>query len=184
MDLLDGAGRLLNHVELVHSPGERLLAIQFLELLGCRVEDNGGMWVVAKIDSDGGDLRNNVIYVSEVTREQWQFEQSLDRASYEGTDLGQTKSAYQALLSKRPQLSTHFGIRYPTMTAWEETLYRIETQGGGALSGRVQLSGLFKPNGPPDDTDGLVQAFVKTDLMAAGLLTLGQHIELQSVVGW
>jgi hypothetical protein len=35
--------RRLNHVELVYAPGERQLAARTFELLGCRVEDKGGL---------------------------------------------------------------------------------------------------------------------------------------------
>ena len=183
MDLLDGEGRLLNHVELVYAPGERALAAQFFQTLGCRVVDNGGVWFVAKIDEESSDLRNNVLYASEVTPEQWRFEQALRRAAGAG-ELAAAETSYRALLAERPQLAPHFGIRYLSPVAWEETVERIRALGAGALSGRVEVSGIFKPGASrrgPNDTDVLVQAFVKTDLAATGLLTLGQHIELQTV---
>ncbi len=43
----------------------------------------------------------------------------------------------------------------------------------------LELSALFRPGDPGALSDALVQAFVRTELCAAGLITLGQHIELQ-----
>ena len=183
MDILDDQGRLLNHVELVYAPGERALAAQFFETLGCRVVDNGGAWLAAKIGDESSDLRNNVLYASEVTPEQWRFEQALRRAAGAG-ELAAAEASYRALLAERPQLAPHFGIRYASPALWEQTIDRLRALGGGALTGRIEVSGVFTPGKSrpgPDDTDVLMQAFVKTDLAATGLLTLGQHIELQTV---
>jgi len=47
------------------------------------------------------------------------------------------------------------------------------------LAGRVAVAGVFRPGDPSAVTDTMIQAFVWTDVVAAGLLTLGQHIELQ-----
>ena len=41
------------------------------------------------------------------------------------------------------------------------------------------VSGVFYPGGPGSITDAMVQAFVYTDVVAAGLLAFGQHVELQ-----
>ena len=47
------------------------------------------------------------------------------------------------------------------------------------LVGRVTLSGVFRPGDPGSYTDTMTQAFVRTDVIASGLLAFGQHIELQ-----
>jgi hypothetical protein len=47
------------------------------------------------------------------------------------------------------------------------------------LAGRVSVSGVFRPGDPGSYTDTMVQAFVRTDVIASGLLTFGQHVELQ-----
>ena len=41
------------------------------------------------------------------------------------------------------------------------------------------MSGVFRPGDPGAYTDTMVQAFVRTDVVAAGLLAFGQHVELQ-----
>ena len=38
---------------------------------------------------------------------------------------------------------------------------------------------MFAPGDPGSLTDTMIQAFVHTDVVAAGLLLLGQHFELQ-----
>jgi len=44
------------------------------------------------------------------------------------------------------------------------------------------VSGVFRPGGHGCLASNLVQAFLKTDICAAGIVTLGQHIELQAAV--
>jgi hypothetical protein len=38
---------------------------------------------------------------------------------------------------------------------------------------------VFRPGDPGSYTDMMTQAFVRTDVIASGLLAFGQHIELQ-----
>jgi hypothetical protein len=171
----------LNHVELVYRPGERALAARLFELLGFRVMDTGGTFLSAFIDAGTSDFLNNALYASEVTPEQW----TLDRALLDDFDrddrVGTAARAYLDRLANEPQRSFHFGIRYPDLEQLEATLAAIETAGrdDSELGGRVSVSGVFRPGDPGAYTDLMVQAFVKTDVVAAGLLALGQHVELQ-----
>jgi hypothetical protein len=171
----------LNHVELVYRPGERALAARLFELLGFRVMDRGGMFLSAFIDAGTSDFLNNALYASEVTPEQW----ALDRALLDDFDgdqpVGAAARAYLDRLTHEPQRSFHFGIRYPDLDQLEATLAAIEAAGRDdpELGGRVSVSGVFRPGDPGAYTDVMVQAFVKTDVVAAGLLALGQHVELQ-----
>ena len=43
----------------------------------------------------------------------------------------------------------------------------------------MEVSGVFAPGDPGSLTDTMIQAFVHTDVVAAGLLAFGQHFELQ-----
>jgi hypothetical protein len=164
----------LNHVELVYRPMERELASRVFELLGCRPVDRGGTWLTSFVAADGVDWSNNVLYASEVTAEQWRFEQSLDTGSPE-------RAAYLDRLRSEPQRSCHFGIRLPDEAALDAVCARVRDAGadGGELSGRIRLAGVFRPGDPGAAADTMVQAFVWTDVVASGLLTIGQHIELQ-----
>lgn len=166
----------LNHVELVYRPGERELAKRVFELLGCNPVDRGGTWFTSFVDADGADWCNNVLYASEVTPEQWAFEEALDASS-------PARVAYLDRLTREPQRAFHFGIRLPDEATLEATCARITDAGNGGsdgeLAGRIRIAGVFRPGDPEAVADSMVQAFVWTDVIASGLLTLGQHIELQ-----
>jgi hypothetical protein len=170
-------GRLLTHVELVYRPGERALAIELFELLGCRPVDRGGEYFTSLIEPADGDYVTNVLYASEVTPSQWALEQALQA---EGT-LSEPMSAYAEHLRRQPQRSFHFGIRVPERAALETAIERLGTAGeqDPKFAGRVAVAGVFRPGDAGALTDTMIQAFVWTDVVASGLLTLGQHIELQ-----
>lgn len=174
------ATRALNHVELVYAPGERAHARALFELLGFEVRDSGGPFLTGMIQNGQGDFANNALYASEVTAEQWSLERALRDAIDRGP-LSDPAGAYLANLRDHPQRSCHFGIRYPTVDDHEAALDRIEHVADHApdLVGRVTLSGVFRPGDPGSYTDTMTQAFVRTDVIASGLLAFGQHIELQ-----
>ena len=167
----------LNHVELLYRPGERDLAKRLFEVLGCRAVDRGGTWFTAFVAADGADWSNNVLYASEVTTEQWAFEQTLLASTGEAPE----RTAYLDRLRREPQRSFHFGIRMADAAALEAACERVRQAGadGGELAGRVRLAGVFRPGDDGAVADTMVQAFVWTDVVASGLLTIGQHIELQ-----
>ena len=175
------AARQLNHVELVYRPGERALAGRVLELLGCRVIDSGGTFLSAFVDAGTNDYLNNALYASEVTPEQWELDRSLLEALDGDEGLGAAGRAYLDRLTQEPQRSFHFGIRYPELELLEATLAAIEAAGRDdpELAGRIGVSGVFRPGDDGAYTDLMVQAFVKTNVLASGLLALGQHVELQ-----
>jgi hypothetical protein len=177
----DTAERRLNHDEMVYRPGERELAKRLFELLGCRPVDRGGTFLSSLVDPSGNDFSNNVVYASEVTAEQWQLECALADALAGGDEVGTTARAYLERLAREPQRSFHFGMRLPTLEALDAAIARIRdaSDNDPDLKGRVQVSGVFHPGDPGAYTETMVQAFVRTDVVAAGLLAFGQHIELQ-----
>jgi hypothetical protein len=177
----DTAARQLNHVELVYRPGERALAARLFELLGFRVIDSGGTFLSAFIDAQTRDLLNNALYASEVTPEQWELDRALLAQTREDGEVGMAARGYLDRVAHEPQRSFHFGIRYPTLEQLEATLAAVDAAGrdDAELAGRVAVSGVFRPGDPGSYTDIMVQAFVKTDVVAAGLLAFGQHLELQ-----
>ncbi|MDI2129410.1 hypothetical protein [Yinghuangia seranimata] len=171
--------RRITHAELVYRPGERALAARVFELLGCRVKDRGNHWFTAFVDPAVEDYTTNTLYASEVTPEQWAFEQEL--AGRLSGDLGDKAAAWTAHVRGNPQYSFHFGIRLATRDILERTLADIEEAGKNdpELAGRVSVSGVYRPEGPDAATDTMMQVFVHTDVIASGLLTFGQHVELQ-----
>jgi hypothetical protein len=187
--------RRLNHMEMQYRPGERALAGRVFELLGMRVVDDGGEWLFAFVDSTVDDYQNNACYASEVTPEQLALERVLDAAIDVDPDhpsdvespgpsmeagLGTVARQYLRRIHDEPQRTFHFGIRYYRRDDFEAALDRI--RGAAAeddLVGRVELSGVYYPDDPGTYAPNMVQAFVKTDVVASGLLAFGQHIELQ-----
>jgi hypothetical protein len=178
------AVRRLNHVEMVYRPGERALATRVFEVLGMRVLDRGGPWISAHVDPAIGDGANNACYASEMTPEQWELEQALASAITvecdHSSEVGAGATGYLARLRAEPQRSFHFGIRLFDRDDFDATLDRIRVAGDDSdLAGRVELIGVYHPDEPGALAKGMIQAFVRTDVVAAGLLAFGQHVELQ-----
>ena len=177
----DPALRRITHAELVHRPGERALAARVLELLGCRVVDSGRHWFSAFVEPSVADWRTNLLYASEATPAQWAFERSLAGALAAGGDLARDAEAWRADLGRRPQYSCHIGLRLPSEAARDAAVAAVREAGANdpELAGRIDVTGVFRPGDPDAATDTMVQAFVRTDVIACGLLTFDQHIELQ-----
>jgi len=166
---------------MVYRPGERALAGRVFELLGMRVLDRGGTWMTALVDPDVADFSNNACYASEVTPEQWELEQTLAAAlDADEAGVGHAARAYLDRLRAEPQRSFHFGIRFHSRDDFDATLARVRAvDDDDALAGRVALSGVFHPDQPGAAAPNMIQAFVRTDVVAAGVLAFGQHVELQ-----
>jgi hypothetical protein len=181
MQLVDGRGRLLNHLETVYRPGEKDIAHRSFEALGCKVKASGTDFLTVSVDPNKLDGIDTVIYSSQVTDEQWAFESALTTAVDAGGELGDAWHAYADKLIAVPQRSFHFGIRFESTDEWEEVVGSVERAGveDPELAGRVQIAGVFRPGDPGALSDKVVQAFVSIDTFAAGLLTFPQHIELQ-----
>ena len=174
--IMDAWGHRLNHVELVYRPGERELTKKIFEALGLLVTDTGGPYLNIDVDPSNPAGYNNVVYASEVTPQQWAFEQQLQQSLASGGDMASSFEAFQANMREAPYLSTHFGIRL-SPDDMEAAVARVGALDDSDLEGRVSISAKF---GPGSLTPTLLQAWVKTDVFAAGLITVGQHIELQA----
>jgi hypothetical protein len=181
MATITDTGHRLNHVEMVYRPGERALAGRVFELLGMRVLDRGGTWMTALVDPDVADFSNNACYASEVTPEQWELEQVLAGAiAGDDAGVGDAARAYLDRLHTEPQRSFHFGIRFHSRDDFDSTLERVRAADDDpALAGRVALVRVFHPDEPGAAAPNMIQAFVRTDVVAAGVLAFGQHVELQ-----
>lgn len=181
MTVVTDTAHRLNHVEMVYRPGERALAGRVFELLGMRVFDRGGTWMTALVDPELGDFSNNACYASEVTPEQWALEQTLAAAiQHDDNTVGATARAYLDRLRTEPQRSFHFGIRFHSRDDFDATLDRVRAvESDPELGGRVGVSRVFHPDDPDAAAPNMIQAFVRTDVVAAGVLAFGQHVELQ-----
>jgi hypothetical protein len=172
-----------NHVEMVHRPGEAHLVRKLLSLLGFEPVTSPALFAGVTWTS----TPDKILWVSEVTAEQWAFEQWLQGQLKES---GTAESrAYAENLKVQPQKYSHFGLGQTSLAQWESVVARLREAAANdpELKGRISLPLVARPEDKGsvcDDTGGkigrtLYQAFLRTDLISTGLLTLGQAIEIQ-----
>jgi len=174
---------LNNHVEMVFRPGDLARAMKLLRILGCDPQTsphpfNGVYFHFAKTEQ---------LWISEVSPEQWAFELWLqEQLKNRGTD---ATSTFLADLESVPQAHGHFGIGLQTLEDWERVTAELRRAiaSDPDLKGRVSLPICQRPEDPDSvfsRSGGAIgrtlhQAFVRTDIISTGLLTLGQSIEIQ-----
>lgn len=178
--LVDHKSRILNHVEMLYQPGERQLAITAYQALGCKVTRTESATMVVHVSPDGDDTSNNVLYASEVAPEQWELEQALKRVTKKDPELARTYATYMERYRSRPHGITHFGIRYSSAEQLEAALAIMEKDLDQALKDRFRVTRVYHPQNPDARSKITIQAFITTDIIAAGFFTFGQLIELQA----
>ena len=172
-----------NHVEMVHRPGEAHLVRKVLTLLGCEPMTSptpfaGVRWQFSP---------DKILWVSEVTPEQWAFELWMQGQL---RDSGTAESrAFAEGLKTKPQKFAHFGLGLTSLTEWEATVERLRRAAAEdpELRDRISVPLVSRPEdkGSVAQESGgkigrtLYQAFLRTDVLSSGLLTLGQAIEIQ-----
>ena len=90
---------------------------------------------------------------------------------------GQATEWWQVTLSDRPQMY-RIEHGHGDGPANIDTVVDLEN-----LKSKLQKwhrEGFFRPGDPGSYTDFIMQSFIKTDVAASGLITFGQHIELQA----
>jgi hypothetical protein len=170
--------RRLTHAEFVYRPGERHLAAAFFELLGCRASDRGGEFFSSFIEPTAADYSRNVFYASEMTPEQWELEHAI---AGDAGAVAEARAVYLERLRREPQRSFHLGFEVPTEAALDGIVESVRQAADDhpLLARRVAVAGVFRPGDPGALAPNMVQAFVWTDVVAAGLLSMGQHVEVQ-----
>ena len=183
--LTDYPGRLLNHVEILYQRGQRELAKDFFALLGCTIVDTGtdagtGSSILYVYPEETcQDRLNNVLYLSEIREPQWELEQLLAARLRDDVELRDAIAKYDQKARYHPHGVTHFGLRYPTFESLEVVIDRLERHLPPTMQGRVSVAAV-RPGDSRSMTDELIQAFVRTDIVCAGLFPFGQLIELQA----
>lgn len=195
----------IGHLALHYRPGDEDPARQLLTLLGCQLVQNGpapgtdGFSTVV-VDGEDWNYIDNVMYLSRISDAQLALETAITENLGDGTDHEDPRlSAYRELRAEWPESLAHVGIRYSSLDALETAVKAVEVAAApdGELSGRVSItkfrartgldpaidermkeSSIFTDDDRPAFVDYGVQCFVKTDLFAAGLLALGQTVEL------
>jgi hypothetical protein len=180
----DYRGGLLNHLELLYRPGDRELAIEFVEALGCTTTDTGfetetgASYISVHPNAGDVDQLNNVFYVSEMLPGQVRLE-DLMREKIDGDEaLQEALAGYREKAKSFPFGIPHFGLRYPSVESLDPVRARLSNGLSPALSPRVTVH----PVQVFDATTSLprvTQTFVYTDVVVTGSSALGQLIELQ-----
>ena len=180
----DYSGRLLNHIEALYRPGERALAIELAEPLGCAMSDTGLLdgdndsFLAVHPDPDDRNLSNNAFYISQMTPEHLALEDALRITVEHDQSLQELLADYRALARSRPFGVPHFGLRYNSLADVEDAIEAIETRISPRLGERIHTR-IYHP-GDTDAAGGeAVQAFIHQDVIVSGAFLFGQIIELQ-----
>lgn len=186
--------RSFSHVALSVDRGEGPLAARLLEALGLQVTDNGpsalgDSWYTAVMDPESyaGGLQQLGFFVVPASDAQLQLEARL-------RELGDVREDFLAEKRRKPDSSSHVALHYGRLEDLEEAVRVIRSD--GALSARVDVLRFRPITAPPAVDQRLhssdvfadaepvrylttgVQVFLQTDVVTAGLLSLGQSFEL------
>ena len=181
-------GKGLNHIETLYQRGERELAIDFVRLLGCtpiptpQVNETGSTYICVHPDDQDRDGMNNVLYLSEIRPAQAALEEQLRVSLGKDADLAGALGVYRHKAETLPYGIPHFGLRFPSFESIEPVLDMLENCSDPAMQGRFQVSAI-RPGDAAALSQEIIQAFVYTDIIACGLFSLGQVIELQAQRG-
>lgn len=178
-------GRLLNHVETLYRPGERQLAIELAEALGCVISDTGfkgdgqDTFLAVHPNPDDRDPQNNAFYMSEMRSEQLALEESLKLFCEQDAACAQKLENYREVARTKPFGVPHFCLRYCSALEVEQVADRINLALIPQLKERLHLR-LFRPGDADAAVGNLVQGFLYQDIIVSGSLLMGQLIELQT----
>jgi hypothetical protein len=178
------AGAVLSHVEAVYRPGDRQLAIDLFEALGCKTYDTdtrslaGSTYVSVHPDPNERGM-DNVIYLSEMTAEQSRMEEILRQRIESDEELRVSRDRFRGLAGEKPFGFSHIAMRYPTYESLERVLDGLEGRLTPAMKSRSVLK-IFRPGDAEEIGWDSVQAFVYTDIAVAGISAFGQVFELSA----
>lgn len=181
--IADYPGRMLNHVECLYRPGERELAIELAQALGCTLSDTGfsdggDSFLAIHPDPDDRDVRNNAFYISEMTPAHRAIEDALRQQVEQSPAMQSMLRDYHALARSRPFGVPHFGMRYRSIADVEEAIGAVEERLVARLGARVHAR-IYRPGDADAAGGGSIQAFVHQDVIVSGSFLYGQVIELQ-----
>jgi hypothetical protein len=182
--IADYTGNLLNHVEALYRPGERELAVELAEVLGCTVTDTGfpslaGTTFLA-VHPNKRDLNveHNVFYISEMNPEQVAIEAILSQHARENPALREQLDIYTDRARGMPFGIPHFAMRYRSPAEIDAIEQRLAAH--PRLKDRCHLR-VYRP-GEEGAQMPIIQGFIHQDVIVSGSMLYGQLIELQSTV--
>ena len=181
----DYCGTLLSHVETLYRPGERELAIELVEAMGCVVTDTGfkgdgaDTFIAVHPNPDDQDPRNNAFYMSQIRPEQLAVEERLRKFSEQDQAFAAQLEGYRQAARSKPFGVPHFALRYQTGELVQQAEARINAGLRQKLGDRLHLRVFY-----PEDIDAAVgnsiQGFLYQDVVVSGSFLMGQIIELQA----
>lgn len=178
-------GRLLNHVEALYRPGERELAIELVQALGCAItdtgfqSDRGSTFLAIHPNLDDRDIQSNVFYISEMTHEQQAVEDRLRRLVSEDGGFRDSLEKYRDKARGRPFGVPHFALNCQSREEVEAVVQRINESLLPRLKDRLHVK-VFRPEDPDRAGADIIQCFLYQDIIVSGAFLLGQLIEIQS----
>lgn len=173
---------VLSHVEAIYRPGERQLAIDLFEALGCRTIDTGskspaGSTYISVHPDPNDRSHDNVLYLSEMPVQQRGLEDLLQARMDTDPELHAARETYRGMADEKPFGLSHVALRYPSFEVMEQVLKGLEERLTPELRSRVLLK-VFRPGDSEDIGWDSIQAFVYTDLAVCGISAFGQVFEL------
>jgi hypothetical protein len=172
----------ITHSECVYAPGDGELVKTLFTTLGFTVTKvDPHPYIIAHVQPDVKDVMSNCFYASELTATQQAFEKTLQEQLASSPDFRAATDEWENDFRTDPQRSVHFGVAYDSREDFEATIGRLRDASapGQPLEDRVVVTGVYFPGDDGSITDTMAQGFLWTNLMASGILTFGQHIELQ-----
>jgi hypothetical protein len=183
--IADYTGTLLSHVESLYRPGERELAIEMVEALGCVVSDTGfkgdgvDTFLAVHPNPDDQDVQNNAFYMSQIRPEQLLVEERLKQAALQDHALAAALEGYREAARTKPFGVPHFSLRYKSRKSIEAAEARLKDDLMPKLRDRLHLR-VFYPEDADSAVNISVQGFLYQDVVVSGSFLMGQIIELQS----
>jgi hypothetical protein len=177
-------GAVLSHVEAVYRPGERRLAIDLFEALGCKTYDTGtpslsGANYISVHPDPGVRGMDDVLYLSEMTAEQSRLDAIVRQRAESDPELGAARADFRKLASERPFGLSHIAMRYPDYASLEKVLAGLEDRLTPEMKRRSVVR-VFRPGDAAEIVWESVQAFVYTDIAVTGCSAFGQVFELSA----
>lgn len=176
------SGVLLNHFEAMHRPGDRELAMEFLEALNLAVVELSftatTKLIAVHIDQDDRDYTNNVIFLHQMGPAHAALDALIQDRFKTDPELQAAYTQVRESMRTGPGGTPHFGLRYRSMEALESVMDQLRDKVSEPLKGRVtvtEMPAYPAKEGMPD----IKQVFVYTDVLTTAPAGYGQLIELQ-----
>ncbi|MDG2005568.1 MAG: hypothetical protein P8J20_19770 [Novosphingobium sp.] len=182
------AAGVLSHVEAIYRPGDRQLATDLFEALGCKTYDTetpslaGSSYISVHPDHSDRSL-DNVLYLSEMTEAHCGLDDILKARLESDEELRAARDQYRNMADEKPFGLAHIAIRYPTYDMLEQVLAEAEQKLTPEMRTRASLR-IFRPGDSKDIGWDSIQAFVYTDIAVSGISVFGQVFELSAYGEW